>query len=553
MSMLAYYSKSNEQCRELFLLSKLGQRDKAQRRRYLDYMLTKCRAKEAPPVNFDQLKSYAENIDQTNGNSERRTSAGANPESGKKKAPPPPTKTIAAIPPPPSQRPRADDRLAYPPGFVGELARYFHASAIRPVPEIALVSALALVAGVVGRSYNISGTGLNLYLILLANTGSGKEEAARSIDRIIAAARTKVPMADRFVGPAVFASGQALVRVLDTKPCFVSVLGEFGVTLQQLCDPRAPGPTMMLKKVLLDLYSKGGFNQILRESVYSDHEKNTKIIQAPNVTILGESTPDIFYGGLDSSHILEGLVPRFSIVEYNGPRPARNHNAFTPPPESLIDQLADLLAIALTTQQNNTFSAVPIDPGAQALLDSLDKKADGIINGTDSDVDRHLWNRAHLKALKLSALIAVGCNPREPVVTTEHAQWAIAFVEREVGSVAAKYRSGEVGGGENKQESELKLAVRDYLMMQPAGRENYKVPSVLLTEPFIPYGYLRRRLRGVQSFKNDRRGPTVALQALLDSLVKSEELVLVNPRETAERWRLSTAVYAVGATFHARA
>ena len=130
-------------------------------------------------------------------------------------------------------------KALFPPGLVGDLSRYFYATAIRPVPEVALAAALAITAGVCGRSYNISGAGLNQYIVLLAKTGSGKEGALSGIDRLLAAVRPQLPMVDQFLGPAVFSSGQALIKVLSERPCFASVLGEFGLTLQQLSDHRA--------------------------------------------------------------------------------------------------------------------------------------------------------------------------------------------------------------------------------------------------------------------------------------------------------------------------
>ena len=214
MGILYFYSKSNEQCRRLFLRSGLGARKKAKRTGYLDRMLLKIRASEPPVIDIDQL------IKASNHEPENRNTTRPQPFHGD---------------------------IEFPPGFVGELASYFYSSAIRPVREVALAAAIALTSGVVGRSYNISGYRLNQYLILLAKTGTGKEDVATGIDMLMAAVRSRVPMCEHFIGPAVFASGQALIRVLDTKPCFVSVLGEFGISLKQLCDPKAIGSEVVLR------------------------------------------------------------------------------------------------------------------------------------------------------------------------------------------------------------------------------------------------------------------------------------------------------------------
>src|SRR5690606_20860245 len=102
--------------------------------------------------------------------------------------------------------------------------------------------ALALMVALCGRSFNINGTGMNLYILILAATGSGKEEAARGIHRILGLVRNQVPSITDCLGPAMFASGQALVRVLDKKPTFLSIIGEFGQLLRNLSSPRATAP-----------------------------------------------------------------------------------------------------------------------------------------------------------------------------------------------------------------------------------------------------------------------------------------------------------------------
>ena len=84
-------------------------------------------------------------------------------------------------------------------------------------------------------------------------------------------------------------------------------------------------------------------------------------VQAPAVTILGESTPETLFEGLDASHIAEGLIPRFSIIEYTGKRPARNPYANAPASEELVQKVADLATTSLTTSNNNSVIEVRMD------------------------------------------------------------------------------------------------------------------------------------------------------------------------------------------------
>ena len=508
LSIFAYYTPANEQVRRLFRMSALGKRDKAMRNDvYIDRALRKIRAKQPPTVDITALTKKMVT----------------------KEVPAPPKPTIE-----------------YPPGLIGEMARYFYASAIRPVHEIGIAAAIGLLAGVTGRAYNISGTGLNQYIILLAKTGSGKEGLASGIDALMSAVREQVPVVDQFIGPGVFASGQALLRTFDEKPCFISVLGEIGLTLQQICDPRANSAHVMLRRVLLDLYTKSGWDKTLRPMVYSDKDKNTNAVQAPSLTVLGESTPETFFDNIDQSHISEGLIPRFSIIEYKGQRPAKNPNAFMRPPEALVKKFTDVILTALSVQQNNACCHIKVDAQATVLLDAFDVHADKEINGAARDIDMQLWNRAHLKALKLAALLAVGHNLHDPVVTKEMAEWAINFINADIDTMLLRFKEQSIGTGDHRLESEVKHAVEEYLKMSKKTRKSYYVQKEILDKGIIPYGYLRRRLRQLSAFRNDRRGATAALKACLDDMVAAEVLDKISEEQARTELKIKSALFVKG-------
>lgn len=546
LSIIAYYTPDNEQVRRIFRMTALGKREKAIRNNtYLNFALGKIRAQQPVPIDMDQLIANANAMMTKEIPNEEKI-----------------TQTIPAhqnaIPPISKQAQNPIHQVSnqtsseslsgieLPPGLVGELAQYFYQAAIRPVPEIALAAALAITAGVCGRSYNISGSGLNQYIILLAKTGSGKEGALSGMENLIAAIRPQLPMADGFMGPAAFASGQALVRVLSDRPCFVSVLGEFGLTLQELSDHRANSAQKMLKKVLLDLYGKSGWNRMLRASVYSDTEKNTAIVQAPNLTILGESTPETFFDGLDASHIAEGLIPRFSIMEYTGDRPTRNPHANQPPHKNLAQKFADLVTISLTTTNNGSCCQVQLDDHSLALLDDFDTRADTTMNASKMDVEMQLWNRAHLKALKLSALLAVGINPHKPIVTADLARWAIDFVVRDVELVTARFRTGNIGTGDSKQLNDLKKAVENYFSTQSTHTKKEGRFRSLWESKIVPYAYLMQRTAAVASFRLDKMGSTHALRRNVQTMIDSGMLVEISKQVLAEKYKFSGVAYGIG-------
>ena len=528
LSIIAFYTQDNEQVRRVFRMTALGKREKAQRDRYLNDALSKIRARqqEVPQVDLSAITANME-----------RMQAEAVKAEGVVQVEDERVEVEED-----NLQPATSD-LTLPPGLIGELAVYFYQTAIRPVPEVAIAAAISIVAGVCGRSYNISGTGLNQYIILLARTGSGKEGALAGIESLLFATRNQVPMIEQFLGPAAFASGQALVKVLNERPCFVSVLGEFGLTLQQLSDRKANSASIMLRKVLLDLYAKSGWSRMLRSSVYSDTDKNTKVIQAPNVTILGESTPENFFDGLEMAHIAEGLIPRFSIIEYKGGRPPRNKYAGFAPPTDLVNRFIQLVVTSQSTTANHTCGNVVMDPEATKLMDDFDEMADHTMNASHNEVTMQLWNRAHLKALKLAALIAVGCNTVNPVVDVTMAQWAIDFVKRDIGVVHAKFAAGDVGQGDSKQLNDVRRVVRNYFRNK--GKDG-TVEGAMKVDGVIPYSFILRSSSNISSFRNDRLGSTNAVKRAIQALVEGGELVAVPANVVSSNYKFSGTAYGIG-------
>lgn len=530
---LDFYSRNVDQCVRIWKRSKLYRPDKGRRNGdgtdYIIRTLTQARARneadQNPPIDAAEILQRAEQVlyDKVN-----------------PKAPEAENETT------PEPLSEYNTHLTLPPGLVGEVAQYIFSASIRPVKEVALMGALALVGGIVGRQYNISGTGLNQYLILLAPTGIGKEGASSGIAKILSKVRETVPAVDEFQGPADFASGPALIKTLDKKPSFFSIVGEFGLKMQQLADPRVTGADKTLLRVLLDLYNKSGWHQTILGSAYSDQEKNTKIVQAPNVTLFGESTPETFFAKLDENTVKSGLLPRFAFLIYKGHRPPKNKiSAFCDPDPQLIQKMCDLVATTVGLQTNGQCTHVMTDSEAQIIFDDFDHFADARINSS-SEVYKHLWNRADVKALKLAGLLAVGVNNVHPIVTKDIAQWAVDFIRQDIMSIETMFRTEKIGNGEHLFENEIRDVIEEYLAMNEAKRDSYKIPASIKNKQIIPFTYLRRRLRQRACFREDKRGPAKAIQEALRDLVDAGILHLIPARQRSEKYGLTTELYAIG-------
>lgn len=529
INILSFYSRNVEQIRRMFLMSGLGKRDKAHRPKYVDDMIQKSFDNQPIYIPLDILKGKL--IDQLKASSAIQFQEPvANPFSGPLFA---------------NEKTQYDWTI--PPGLLGDIASFIYESSPRPVKEIALAGAIGMMSGICGRSFNISKTGLNQYILLLAGTGTGKEAMAGGIAKLMHYVKLKCNAATDFIGPSGIASGQALIKFVTRNPCFVSIVGEFGLMLQAMCSHSANASMILLRKTLLELYNKSGETDVLQPTIYSEKEKNTEILRSPSFSLLGESTPEAYYGGLDETMITEGLLPRFMTIQYTGPRVHLNENhGMVAPDDRMVTQIADLCTSCLVMAENKRVLHVELDPQARKFEREFGELTDNNINNSDIIVAKELWNRAHLKMLKLSALIAIGMNPMNPVVTLECVLWAHGLVERDIQAVFERFESGKIGKNtsESYQLQELSTVIKDYLFRPfDITLQRYMVDPRMHADRVISLAYIQRRLITRNSFKGDRMGATMAIKRAIEAMVSDGALAEIRQFDTHKRYAKTAKVY----------
>jgi hypothetical protein len=544
MDIVAFYTDSKNQVTRIFRASHLGQRDKAKRSDYVGGMIARVFDRKLKPVEIEYSANAIETALQRMRDEAKDKEA--------LRLPPPTIEQPAALPAVaeiPTVEFDGSSPYSVPPGLLGQIAQFFYLASPRPVPEIALAASIAFMAALSGRGWNVSNTGLNQYVLLLAPTGTGKEAMASGVSKLTSAAKTQCPSIVQFMGPGEIASGQALLKYLSkTSPCFLSIVGEFGLKMQQLSSQRANPAEMMLKRVLLDLYNKSGAGNILQPSVYSQKENNTDALYAPSVTLLGESTPETFFAAIDETMIADGLLPRFTLVEYRGKRPRYNkHHASVVPPAQLVQDVATLASSALKLAVENTVIHVKATIEADALLDLINEHADAMINGTNSDVTRHLWNRAHIKVMKLAALVAVGVNYSHPVITVENVRWAQAIIEYDIAKLQARFESGEVGrdSEEAKQLSEVKRVMVEYVREDSVRALKYGASVEMHRDKVTPHNYIIQRLISIAAFRHDKASASAAIKRSIQTLIESGIIAEVGRTEMQKKYGTGEKAYAI--------
>lgn len=575
VDIIAFYTQNAEQVARLFRQSGLGQREKAQRADYIDRMVLRSFDNIPPPVDIAHVQNMVETMlkRQAEEDAARKTIA-ASPVYSAPDLVAEATQQPVYVPEVVTQQqpvyeaaPRnaqsapfnytdtnycySNAEITFPDGLVGEIAQYVYDSSPRPVGVISLAAALGLMSGICGSAFNVSNTGLNTYIVVLAQTGTGKEALQSGIARLMNDVSAIVPSAKTFIGAGEFSSAQGLMTYMQkTSKNFVSIVGECGMWIKTLSMPNAHERHSGLRRMFLDLYGKSAQRAVMNPTAYADSAKNLAPIRQPAVSLLGESTQARFFGAIDEDLIAEGFVPRWMILEYEGIRVPSNRNAGNVFPSALLmESLCNLCTYCTQMIESLQTNHLTWTPEAAQLEMQFDKFCDTKHSETGEDVLHNLWSRAHMKALKLAALVAVGRNISNPVIDEYSWNYAVTLVLRDTYRMVRRFHSGDlaarVDASNNEQANIILKAVKQYVTMEATTLKSYGVTELMRNSFAIPYVYFQRKLAKKSAFVKDRRGSAVAIQKAIDDCVATGLLVNVPTTQATQQFMTSGKVWVV--------
>jgi hypothetical protein len=432
------------------------------------------------------------------------------------------------------------EEISDPPGILNDISTFLYRASRKPVPQIALVGALGFMAGIVGRPFNVFGKGLNLYLLMQAKTGRGKEAIAEGHNKLYGAcSRENMPQINDFRGPGDLASGQGLLRYLSDsrlKSC-CAVFGEFGKTLKRITADKASAADLMIQKVLLDVYGKSGRDSIIEPTQYSDAERNTQPIQSPAFSIIGETTPkwlseNFAYGMIDS-----GLLPRFITVNYDGERvPSNDGHHLVSPDDRMIKMICAIAHQSLTYIASGVYYEIAFTQKALEMSKRLDRFCDLRINLAGADAAGEIWNRVHLNTAKVAAILAVGINFLKPVIDEVCWEWAEKFVIFCAMQMETKFESGDVVATDDPliHQRILERLIGVYLKAgtEQTGFLQIHADERLVKAKVVSYKWLGVKVSNISAFRQAVGGPNRILKIAIEQMIDNGDLIEV-PRSQA--------------------
>lgn len=318
-------------------------------------------------------------------------------------------------------------------GLLSEIANWVTKTAIIPVPELSLCSAIALVAGLFGgKALTPTEAGINLYITTLLDTAGGKGHPPKAIRRV---AGLLGALGAHAVTNGDHTSYAAIERTLRRSPSTAIVMDEFGLTLQDINAKHQNSTAASIRKFLLAVYDQS--NSMFDGRIYASAEtkKDAEPINGPALTVLGMTTFETLYAGLSEASVADGFLNRFLFVTAGGtgePIKAPKLRRESSVPLDLIDSL------------KNAIDGFPAPPKDSKIIVEMDGGENGLAYQRWAEIfqwqndpwwqgdARNIIGRAAENTIRVATIRAISRTPSQPVVTVEDVEWGWAIVYRSV-------------------------------------------------------------------------------------------------------------------------
>ena len=329
--------------------------------------------------------------------------------------------------------------LPKPPGLLGDLYDCCYDALLYQYHEVALVSSIGLVAGIIGRKFNVmepAPTGLNLFLTIVAGTGFGKESISTFINKCIRGSSKGLKEHRSFIGPSNFTGPKAIVNSFTDARSRVCVISEAGL-MMKVKSGNVEGKTAFI----LDAFSTSHSEGYTKESSYSSKDDYVAEIRAMAMTIISESTEEQLMDAYKSSGALaSGYLPRQLIFKINQRSDKVNRKADYILSDKLKNKLAQLMEIASTVQAEEDPSAIMIffdESVRDDMLDYIDKYAKIARDFEKTDIVKSVMaTRIAQKAVRIAGICSVFNSDKiGSDITSEEWDWAKSLCDFEFANV----------------------------------------------------------------------------------------------------------------------
>lgn len=317
------------------------------------------------------------------------------------------------------------DSLLSVPGFIDRVMMYSLTTAKHPNRKLSFAGALSLMSFLIARKVtDTEDTRSNLYILSLAQSGSGKEHA-RQVNRAILTQAG----ASECIGDG-FASAEGIEDALLINPAMLFQTDEIDGLIHAISHTNDARFDAIMGK-LLSLFTCSNSSMTMR--VKAGKEKPA-IIDQPSLTLLGTAVPNNYYDALSSRMMYNGFFARMLVFD-KVERGDRQYNNTASVPADIISEARYWIdAVGGTGNLSSEFPDLRVIKYTVESLDALKavsnesqreyKKAEGL----NDSVGTAVWARTPEKVQKLALIYTLSQDRQAVEIPVEAVEWAGAVV-----------------------------------------------------------------------------------------------------------------------------
>ncbi len=333
-------------------------------------------------------------------------------------------------------QPTSSDPLAQPlPGILEQIARYHQETAPYHVRPYAVASALALGSTLCARRYATSAANFtSLYFLVAGKSGTGKEHVRKVIGRVLRAID-----APNLIGANTFTSASAIFTSLLAAPQQVAVIDEMGQFLGAATGfGESSGRKDEVLTTMMELYGRlDDFAQTpqyagLTLSKAQAEQAKRKTIERPALTFVGLTTPDMWYGALESTRIASGFLNRFCVIELENYTRSRRQPTVAQDVPDLVQAwgrqvLSPLYELDSLTKLTELAAprTLAITETAARCFGSFEDYCASLADRLERERLGELPMRSAEQAMRLALMAALAVDPDADAVDSDAAEWGV--------------------------------------------------------------------------------------------------------------------------------
>lgn len=304
------------------------------------------------------------------------------------------------------------------PGLVGDLADWSAKNSYLKQPMFDVAVGLLCTALASTNKYLVDhwNTPLQPYFLILAPTAAGKDSA---LDCVYRFAR-KIGL-----GEYVFQGFQSYHSMLDKMgqaPNIACWLWDEAARKMKSAGRSSGSPDFQVMTWLLSLYGRAnshspgipGRNQAIQS------------IDHPFLTVMATAQPQQLMEAITDSDLSTGVINRFCLFDAGDILPDPNLERSTIFPSRIEEKVKAIRQLEKPHGEDSFIKVHLADAECWAQFRDFDTEAR--MNAFKSNTGGDMWGRSNQNALIIAGLVAIGVNPKRPMITEAIAEWAICLV-----------------------------------------------------------------------------------------------------------------------------